>query len=142
MEIVFKEVHVGPCASIVTLRLGSDAPADDFLAALITSNRHAAKSLQTSMATITAVEGYQNERKFKRVAPGIYEIKVPGRLYCFKDQRGDDPPITLIIATNGGNKNTKKEQGADIRRARKIRDRYLALKELPATTARYIPLTP
>lgn len=143
MEIVFKEVHVGACGSVVTLRLGDDAPADEFLAELITSNPHAAKSLQTSMATITAVDGYRNDRKFKRVAPGIYEIKVPGiRLYCFRDQLGDGQPMKLVVATNGGSKNNKKEQGSDIQKACNIRERYLALKGRADVTARYIPLTP
>ena len=143
MEIVLKEVHVGPCSSVVTLRMGDDAPADEFLAELIASNPHAAKSLQTSMATITAVEGYRNERRFKRVAPGVYEIKVPGiRLYCFRDQLGDGEPMKLIVATNGGTKNTRKEQGTDIQKACNIRERYLSLKDRADVTARYIPLNP
>ena len=143
MEIVFKEIYVGACGSVVTLRLGEDAPADEFLADLIASNPHAAKSLQTSMATITAVDAYRNDRKFKRVAPGIYEIKVPGiRLYCFRDQLGDGEPMKLIVATNGGTKNNKKEQGSGIKRASTIRERYLSLKDRADTKARYIPLTP
>lgn len=143
MKIVLKEIYVGPCGSVVTLRLGDDAPSDKFLADLITSNPRAAKSLQTSMATITAVEAYHNERKFKRVAPGIYEIKVPGiRLYCFRDQIGDGKPMKLIVATNGGTKNTSKEQDSDIKKASKIREHYLSLKDRTDVTARYISIKP
>lgn len=94
------------------------------------------------MATITAVEEYQNERKFKRVAEGIYEIKVPGtRLYCFKEQL-DGLPAKLIVATNGGGKNTHREQNRDINRAVALRQRYLAMRDQAATKLRYIKIEP
>lgn len=142
MEIVLKEVHIGPCRTVVTLQLGNDRSADDFLNDLISSNPNAARSLQTSMATITAVEDYHNERKFKRVAEGIYEIKVPGtRLYCFKEQL-DGLPAKLIVATNGGGKNTQQEQNRDINRAVALRERYLAMKKQEATKLRYIKIKP
>lgn len=125
---------------MVTLQIGSDAAADEFLVALTTSNSHAARSLQTSMATLTSVDSYHNDRKFKRVAEGIYEIKVPGiRLYCFKDQV-DGLPARLIVATNGGTKNTKREQDSDIRRAMRIRESYFQLKALEDTRLRYLKL--
>ncbi len=140
MEIVLKEVHVGPCRTVVTLQIGSDAAAGDFLAALIATNPHAAKSLQTSMATITAVDHYHNVRKFKRVADGIYEIKVPGiRLYCFKDEM-DHLPAKLVVATNGGIKNTKRQQDGDIRRAIQIRESYMQLKTREDTRLRYLKI--
>ena len=140
MEIVLKEVHVGSCRTVVTLQMGAEAAADEFLAALITSNPHAASSLKTSMATITSVDSYHNERKFKRVADGIYEIKVPGiRLYCFKDQV-EGLPAKLIVATNGGTKNKKREQDTDIRRAVRIRERYFQVKPLADTRLRYLKL--
>ena len=127
---------------MVTLQLGNDASADDFLNHLIASNPNAARSLQTSMATITAVEEYHNERKFKRVAEGIYEIKVPGiRLYCFKEQL-DGLPAKLIVATNGGGKNTPREQNRDINRALALRQRYLAMKDQAETKLRYINIKP
>ena len=92
------------------------------------------------MATITAVEEYHNERKFRRVAEGIYEIKVPGtRLYCFKDQVAG-LPAKLIVATNGGGKNTEREQNSDIRRAIGLRERYLAMKGQETTELRYIKI--
>lgn len=142
MEIVLKEVHVGPCRTVVVLRLGNDTSADDFLNHLIASNPNAASSLKTSMATITAMEEYHNERKFKRVAEGIYEIKVPGtRLYCFKEQL-DGLPAKLIVATNGGGKNTQREQNRDIKRAIGLRERYLAMKNQETTELRYIKLKP
>lgn len=140
MEIVLKEVHAGPCRTVVTLQIGSDTAADEFLAALTASNPHAARSLQTSMATIASVDSYHNERKFKRVAEGIYEIKVPSiRLYCFMDQV-EGLPAKLIVATNGGGKNTKREQDSDIRRAMRIRDRYFQLKLMDDTRLRYLRL--
>jgi len=120
--------------------MGNEGSADDFLDNLITSNPNAAWSLQTSMATITALDEYHNSHKFKRVAEGIYEIKVPGiRLYCFKEQL-EGLPAKLIVATNGGGKNTKREQDGDIKRASGIRERYLAMKNQEATTLRYIKI--
>ncbi len=141
MEIVLKEVHVGPCRTVVTLQIGNDDSANDFLNDLIASNPNAAKSLQTSMATISSVEEYHNSTKFKRVAEGIYEIKVPGiRLYCFREQL-DGLPAKLIVATNGGGKNTNREQNGDIKRASAIRDRYIEMKSQQSTTLRYIKIT-
>jgi hypothetical protein len=128
VEITLKEIHRGPCRAVVTLRLGDDSQVEIFLESLIHSNPHAAKSLQTSMATITALETYHNERKFKNLGDGIYEIKVPGiRLYCFKDEI-EGLPAKLILATNGGTKNNKKEQNSDIKRAVALRNRYLSAK--------------
>jgi len=140
LEIVLKEVHVGPCRTVVTLKMGNEGSADDFVDNLITSNPNAARSLQTSMATITALDEYHNSHKFKRVAEGIYEIKVPGiRLYCFKEQL-EGLPAKLIVATNGGGKNTEREQDGDIKRASGIRERCLAMKNQEATTLRYIKI--
>ena len=94
------------------------------------------------MATITSVGEYHNERKFKRVAEGIYEIKIPGtRLYCFKEQL-DGLPAKLIVTTNGGGKNTKREQNRDIKRAIGLRERYLVAKAEDATTLRYLKIKP
>ena len=140
MEITLKEVHCGPCRTVVTLQLGADRQVADFLASLIASNPNAARSLQTSMATITSVDPYHNERKFKSVGGGVFEIKVPGiRLYGFKDEI-DGLPAKLIIATNGGTKNNKREQNTDIQRAARLREKYLAAKESDSTTLHYIQL--
>lgn len=129
MEITLKEIHRGPCRTVVALQLGGDSQLEDFLESLIQSNPNAAKSLQTSMATITSLENYHNDHKFKMVGDGIYEIKVPGiRLYCFKDEI-EGLPAKLILATNGGTKNNKKEQNSDIKRAAGLRSRYLAAKD-------------
>ncbi len=59
----------------------------------------------------------------------IYEIKTKGiRLYCLQDRLSDDLPC-LIIVTNGGTKNTDKEQTRDIKRAARIQAEYhLAIK--------------
>ena len=140
MEILLKEIHIGSCHTVVTLQMGNNRGVHDFLNDLISSNPNAARSLQTSMATITAVEKYHNEYKFKRVADGIYEIKIPGiRLYCFKEQL-EGFPAKLILATNGGHKNTNREQNGDIKRASRIREHYLTLKNQDSTTLRYIKI--
>ena len=122
---------------MVTLQLEADTQLADFLKFLTASNPNAARSLQTSMATITSVEVYHNERKFKHVGDGVFEIKVPGiRLYCFKDEI-DGFPSKLIIATNGGSKNTKREQNSDIQRAARLKERYFAAKPSKDTTLHY-----
>jgi putative component of toxin-antitoxin plasmid stabilization module len=138
LEITLKEVHRGPCRTVVTLQLEADTQLADFLKFLTASNPDAARSLHTSMATITSVETYHNELKFKHVGGGVYEIKVPGiRLYCFTDEI-EGLPAKLIIATNGGSKNTKREQNSDIQRATRLKDRYLAAKPSEATKLHYI----
>jgi putative component of toxin-antitoxin plasmid stabilization module len=123
---------------VVTLQLEADTQLTDFLKLLSASNPNAARSLQTSITTITSVEIYRNERKFKHVGDGVFEIKVPGiRLYCFKDQIAG-LPAKLIIATNGGTKNTKREQNSDIQRATRLMERYFAAKPSAATKLHYI----
>lgn len=123
---------------MVTLQLEADTQLADFLESLTASNPNAARSLQTSMATITSVEIYRNERKFKHVGDGVFEIKVPGiRLYCFRDEI-EGLPSKLIIATNGGSKNTQREQNGDIRRATRLKEHYFAAKHSEATTLHYI----
>ncbi len=140
MEITLKEVHCGPCRTVVTLQLGDDQQVADFLKSLIHSNPNAAASLQTSMATITSVDSYHNKRKFTNVGDGIYEIKIPGiRLYCFKDQI-EGLPAKLIIATNGGTKNNKREQNADIKRASHLKSRYFAVKNQDDPQFNYIQI--
>jgi putative component of toxin-antitoxin plasmid stabilization module len=125
---------------VVTLQLEADTQLTDFLKLLSASNPNAARSLQTSITTITSVEIYRNERKFKHVGDGVFEIKVPGiRLYCFKDQIAG-LPAKLIIATNGGTKNTKREQNSDIQRATRLMGRYFAAKPSASTQLRYIPI--
>ena len=137
MEITLKELHCGQHHTVVALQLEGDDSLNVFLQKLIASNLKSAKSLQTSMATITSVEIFRNERKFKNVGEGIYEIKVPGtRLYCFKDKI-DGMDAKFIIATNGGGKNNKKEQNSDIKRASQLRSRFLAAKAREDTELNY-----
>ena len=140
MEITVRELIVGECHTIATLALDKDDRADAFLKKLARSNSNAVKSLKTCMKTISSVHVLRNNKKFKPVGNSVYEIKVPGiRLYCFHDQI-EGHPAKLIIATNGGKKNTPKEQDSDIRRAKEIRKRYRKAKEDPETTLEYIEL--
>ena len=44
----------------------------------------------------------------------------------------------VIIATNGGSKNTKREQNSDIQRATRLKERYFAAKPSEATKLHYI----
>lgn len=143
LEITLKELHVGACKTVTALQMNNDASLGDFLHDLILSNPKAMNRIQTAMATISSEPHYYNDTKFKSVSEkGIYEIKAGGiRLYCFQDTLSDDLP-RLIIATNGGVKNTKKEQHRDILAASQIRERYLKAKKDDSTTLNYIPIEP
>jgi hypothetical protein len=138
VEITMEELHIGTCKTVVSMQIGDSTELQEFLDSMIKSNPAAMRSLQSAMATISSEENYVNNRKYNSVSEaGIYEIKTGGiRLYCFQDRLNDDPPC-LIIATNGGNKNTKKEQNRDIKRAAKIQAEYHLAKESDKTTLIY-----
>lgn len=125
-----EELHVGTCKTVVSMQIGENTDLQEFLDSMIKSNPAAMRRLQTAIATISSEENYVNKRKYRSTSEaGIYEIKTKGiRLYCFQDRLSDDLPC-LIIVTNGGTKNTDKEQTRDIKRAARIQAEYhLAIK--------------
>ena len=138
VEITIKELHVGSCKTVVSMQIGANTEVDEFLDQMIKSNPSTMKSLKSAMATICSEENYVNKRKYRSTSEaGIYEIKTGSiRLYCFQDRLSDDLAC-LIIATNGSNKNTKKEQNRDIKRAAKIRNEYLVAKKSDDTILNY-----
>lgn len=83
------------------------------------------------MEVIASEEHFRNPTKFKSVGDGISEIRLRSgiRLYTFTTTIEGLPHPQLIVATNGGKKNTNKEQQRDIKRARKIRGQFLAAQE-------------
>ena len=135
-----EELHVGTCKTVVSMKIGENTELQDFLKRMIKSNPKAMTSLQSAMVTICSEENYVNDRKFKSVSePGIHEIKVPGiRLYCFQSRLADGQP-RLIIATNGGTKNTDREQNRNIKRAAQIKDAFFAAKQADTVILNYIP---
>lgn len=112
----------------MTLELGGRDPAHEFLSALSRSNLSGAESLKNRIEFVAEHDRYENQYTFRSVGNGIYEFKTRGlRLYAFYDDLPGLEP-QLIIATNGGTKNTRREQNADIARAADIRLRYLEAK--------------
>lgn len=89
-------------------------------------------SIVTRITAVSNYEKYTNKITFNSVGDGMFEFKRPGlRLYAFYDEFGDEHQ--LILCTNGGTKNNKREQQSDIKRAKKIKASYLAVKEDPNT---------
>lgn len=128
LEIVLSTIHVGSARRVVTLGMDGKDLAAEFLTRLARSNPRGAESIKARVQNVAEYDRYENEFTFRSVGDGLYEFKRPGlRLYAFYD---DLPGLTpqLIIACHGGSKNTAKEQGSDIARAKGLRDRYLQAK--------------
>lgn len=138
VEITMKELHVGACKTVVSMQIDGNTELQKFLDGLIKSAPGKAKSIQTAMATISSEDNYVNDQKYKSTSEkGIYEIKAGDvRLYCFQDRLSNDLPC-LIIATNGGGKNTKREQNRDIKKASQIKIEYFKAKKLNTTELNY-----
>lgn len=115
---------------MVTLGINGKDLAEKFLQKLNKNDRRKWDQMTARIAFVSNFPTYENNQNFKSVGNGIYEFKRPGlRLYAFYDKIGDEHQ--LILCTNGGSKNTKKEQQADIARAKSLRQQYLAAKESP-----------
>ena len=142
VEITIKELHVGACKTVVSVQINDNTELQDFLDGMIKSAPKGGTGIKSAMVTISSEDNYVNKTKFKSVSEkGIYEIKAGGiRLYCFQDRLSDNLPC-LIIATNGGGKNTKKEQNRDIKKASKIKAEYFEAKKLDTTELNYQKLT-
>jgi len=140
IEITFSTIHVGTARRVVTLGLDGKDLADEFLLRLAKSDPRGAESIKIRVQTVAEYDRYENEFTFRNVGDGIYEFKRPGlRLYAFYDDVAGLKP-QLIVACNGGTKNTCKEQNADIAKARRLRSRYLEAKSLPNAKIRLILL--
>ena len=117
--------------------------AGEFLENLRKSRRKDAKKFQTAFSTICSVEHYSNKEKFRNIGNGIYETKINGlRLYGFKDTSGDFETASgssnhLILASNGGTKNTAREQQRDIKKAQDLRTQYFDAKKDNASEFEY-----
>lgn len=143
MKITLTELHVGACSTVVAIAIDGKELAAEFLDRLRKSRLNDAKKFHTTFSTICSVEHYSNKEKFKNLGDGIYEIKINGlRLYCFKDTSGDFRVVTessnhLILACNGGTKNTQREQQRDIKKAQDIRTQYFNAKKNEASEFEY-----
>jgi len=99
-------------------------PARDYLSKLRKDDAQQFNNLKTRIQAVAKYVQYENQQTFRHVGDGIYEFKRKGyRLYAFYDDiQGQEQ---LIICTNGGSKNSKKEQNADIQRALRRKNEYM-----------------
>lgn len=127
VDITLRTLHVGECRRVVTLDINGRDLAAAYLKKLKKDDSKKWDSLNTRIAAVSNYLEYSNPHTFNPVGSGIYEFKRPGlRLYAFYDQIGDEHH--LILCTNGGTKNTWKEQQSDIARAKSIKAEYEAAK--------------
>ena len=108
---------------MVTLGINGKDPSDKFLKKLQKDDSRKGKQMSARIAFVANLPSYQNDENFKHVGEGLYEFKRPGlRLYAFYDQFDElDGERQLILCSNGGTKNTKREQQSDIARAKSIK---------------------
>lgn len=132
IDIKLKTLHIGDSRRVVTLDMNGKDEAYAFLKKLQKDDSQKWNALNTRIATVSNYPNYSNKLTFNPVGDGIYEFKRPGiRLYAFYDELAEEHQ--LILCTNGGKKNTKKEQNADIQKAKKIKANYIAAKSDPST---------
>lgn len=133
VDITLSTIHRGGVWTVVTLGIDGKDLASDFLMKLQRDNVKLFKSMKTRFRTVANYDAYENRETFKSTSEkGIFEFKRPGlRVYAFYDEI--EGSGKLILCTNGGKKNTRKDQHCDIVRAGKIRKRYFNAKALPDT---------
>lgn len=132
IDITLRTIHVGDCRRVVTLNIDGKDEAREFLENLRHDDAKKWHGINTRITTVSNYPTYSNKITFNHVGDGVFEFKRPGlRLYAFYDTIGDEHH--LILCTNGGTKNTQKQQQADIRRAKKIKVRYEAAIKDPDT---------
>jgi hypothetical protein len=136
LEILLYTLHLGAYARIVALEISGKCEPLPFIRKLKQSNPIAYDSLFARFKAVAEREHYSNTLTFRSLGGGLYEFKTKStgiRLYAFYDQLEGHTP-QLIIATNGGAKNTKKQQSRDIKKARGLMERYLEAKKSPGLT--------
>jgi hypothetical protein len=130
IDIILKTIHLGNCKRVVTLDINGKDRARKFLEKLKKDDGRKWKLLANRIGLVSNFNSYENDQVFNYLEDGIYEFKRPGlRLYAFYDELGDEHQ--LILCTNGGTKNTKKEQQSDIDRAKSIKADYFTAKSNP-----------
>jgi hypothetical protein len=119
-------IHRGACRSVLALGLGGERPALAFLDELQRQNPKGLQILRGQLKLLCELPVIRARDTFKLLDSHrqLFEFRTRAglRLYCFLD--GD----SLVVVTNGGKKNTRKEQDRDINRARDLHDTYLHLR--------------
>ena len=118
LEIVAYQVKCGSARQLIAPELDGSCPALDFLRELKRDNAKGFQILDGQMRFLADAPKIIPREQFKRLdsATQLYEFRLRSgiRLYCclFGD--------ALVILTNGGKKNTPKEQNKDIKRAKQL----------------------
>jgi hypothetical protein len=125
LEIIAYQIKSGDARELVALELEGKCPARDFLLDLEASNAKGFQILQGQIRFLSDVPNIAPRDTFKLldVSRQLYEFRTRSgiRLYCFLSGE------TLVLLTNGGKKNTRKEQNRDISQAKDACDSFNAL---------------
>lgn len=134
LEITLNTIHLGSVKRVVTLGINNQNPANDYLLKLGKSNPRGLQSILKRLQVVAEHESIENKRTYRHVGDQVFEVKIPSglRLYTFPDTL-EGQPQQLVIAVCGGKKGNKKEQDADIAKAKQLKQRYLAAKSVPTT---------
>lgn len=133
IDITLSTIHVGSARRVVTLAIDGKDLAYQFLSKLRKDDCNQWKFIKKRIIAVSEHDTFENRITFSYVGDGVFEFKRPGlRLYAFYDEvAGMDH---LILCTNGGTKNNKKEQNKDIEKAISIKSRYFEAKQIATTT--------
>lgn len=126
MEIRLEDVYRGTAKAVVALVQDSRCQAQDFLEICKTNNERDFNRLFSRIQSVANTAGaFRNDAVFRYERDQIFTFVVNcgWRLYCFYDEGN------LIIVTNGGTKNGRKEQTRDIDKAVKMRETYFLAKK-------------
>lgn len=122
LELVGYLVKAGEVREVIALEIDGQCPSRDYLIDLASHNPKGWQILSSQIRLSADVPKLQNRGTFKLLDPSrqLYEFRTRSglRLYCFLN---DDQ---LILLTNGGKKNTIKEQDRDIGKARTFCDEF------------------
>lgn len=141
LEITLTTIHLGSVKRVVTLGIDGKDLAHEYLLKLGRSNQQGLQSILKRLQAVAEHESFENQITYRHVGEQVFEVKTKSglRFYTFWDEiRGIGHQ--LIIATSGGKKGNKKEQNADITKAKELRKSYLAAKSQASTTLNLIPL--
>ena len=129
LEITLTTIHLGSVKRVVTLGMDGKDLAHDYLLKLGRSNQQGLQSILKRLKAIAEHESFENQITYRHVGEQIFEVKTKSglRFYTFPDEV-EGLGHQLIIATSAGKQANKKEQNADITKAKAIRKSYLAAK--------------
>jgi hypothetical protein len=122
LEVLAYGIYTGSIRSVAALALDGSDDLANYLASLRKSNPKGHAILHGYFKTLCNERELHERGTFKCLdrAAGLFEFRLSSlRLYCFVYEN------TLVLLTNGGTKNNRKEQSRDIDRARKIQQETL-----------------